>query len=175
MRTRMLIPVGLLVLGGLVAPACGGDDSSDTAAKTSDERTDSGNSDSGDSGSGSSDSGGSDSGSSSDSTLPDVGDITESIPGLENMGDCLDLAASYSSLYLEALGGADGAKDAQAKAKEMKSQLPDDLHDDIDVVADAIGEVADKGIVNGSDALSTSEYEDANTAITDYLTKECGG
>lgn len=172
MRLRLILPLALLAVASLVAPACSGDDEGDSAARTSEEResTDDG-------GAGGSDSGG-DSGTSGDSGSeesdgPDLGDITESVPGLENLGDCFDLATAYSSLYLQALSG--DAAEAQQKAEELKDQLPEELHDELDVVAAAIGEVAEEGPLGGSSALSTPEYQEADTAITDYLQQECGG
>lgn len=167
MRLRFFVPFALLALGALLAPACSGDDESDTAARTSEERDSSGEEDSGDT-----DSGGS---GSDESDIPDLDDITDSLPDMGDLEDCFQLAATYSSLYLEALGGEDGARDAQKKAEELKDQLPDGLHEDIDVVADAIGEVAEEGLLSGSAALETPEYQEADRAITDHLQEECGG
>jgi len=168
MRLRLLVPLTLFALGAVIAPACSsGDD--DTAASTSNDR----DSDA--------DSGGDSSGGSSgseDTTDPedfDLGDIPDEISGLGEMSDCFSLAATYGSLYFEALGGGDGAKGAEAKAEQMKEQLPESLHDDIDVIADAIGTVAEEGIINGSDALDTDEYNEANDAISKYFEQECDG
>lgn len=180
----------------VVAPACSAGEES---ARTSDERpaptttapgeertensTDEGAGDEGSSDEGSGDQGSGDQGSGdegsgdegSDLSIPDLDDLTETIPGLGELGDCMEIAAAYGSLYFEALGGADGAEEAQRKADELKSVLPEDLHDDIDVIADAIGEVAEQGIVDGSEALSSPEYQAADQAINDYLAEQCGG
>lgn len=183
MRPRHLLPITLLVLGALIAPACSSDDSTDTASSSSNERdsgADSGKSDkSGDSGD-SGDSGNSgDSGDSGDSganpdETPGLDDLTESIPGLEDMGDCITQATAFSSLYFETLGGGSGAEDAQKKAEELKKVLPEDLHDDIDVISKAIGEVAEEGLMSGTDALETEEYKAAEQAISKYFEEECG-
>jgi hypothetical protein len=170
MRLRFFVPLGLLALGALLAPACSGDDDGDTAARTSEERDSSGDGDSGDSDSSDSGDSGSD-----DTGIQDLDDLADELPDMGEFEDCFQLAATYSSLYLEALGGEDGARDAQNKAEELKDQLPDDLHDDIDVVADAIGEVAEEGLLSGSAALETPEYQEADQAITDHLEQECGG
>ena len=171
MRLRLILPLALLAVASLVAPGCSGDDDGDSAARTSEEResTD-GGAEGGDAGGDSGTSG--DSGS-EESDGPDLGDITDSVPGLENLGDCFDLATAYSSLYLQALSG--DAAEAQKQAEELKDQLPEELHDELDVVAAAIGEVAEEGPLGGSSALSTPEYRDADAAITDYLQQECGG
>jgi hypothetical protein len=86
----------------------------------------------------------------------------------------MEIAAAYGSLYFEALGGADGAEQAREKAEELKSVLPEDLHDDIDVVAETIGQVAEEGLFSGTDALSSPEYLEADQAITAYLDEQCG-
>ena len=108
MRLRLLVPLTLFALGAVIAPACSsGDD--DTAASTSNDR----DSDA--------DSGGDSSGGSSgseDTTDPedfDLGDIPDEIPGLGEMSDCFSLAATYGSLYFEALGGGDGAPGASSE------------------------------------------------------------
>lgn len=158
----------------MLLPACGGDDS---VEKTSEERTGTDEQSSGSEDEGSKeDDGGSGSGDEegSDNTIPDLDDLTESIPGLEQMSDCLEITAAYGSLYFEALGGADGAEAALQKAEELKSVLPEDLHDDIDVVADAIGQVAEEGLFSGSEALDSPEYHAADEAITEYLAEQCG-
>ncbi len=163
MRLRLALPIALLALGALLAPACSNDDGdSEAAARTSEERDTSGSSDSG-----SSDSG--------ETTIPDLDDITDSIPGLGDLEGCIGMATAYSSLYLEALGGEDGARDAQKTAEALKDELPSDLHDDIDVIADAIGQIAEEGLLNGSDAFETPEYKEADAAVTKYLQEECGG
>ncbi len=167
MRLRHLIPVLLLAFGALLVPACGGDDG-ETASATSDDT------ESTDSGSDSSDS------SDSDSTddIPDpseLDDLVDEIPGLDDeLGDCLSQAAAFSSLYFEALGGEDGAKEAQRKAEELKDLLPDDLHDDIDVISEAIGQVAEEGLLSGTDAMETDEFNTATDNINAYFEDECG-
>ena len=180
-RAVVLVPLIAVLGAGMLLPACGGDDSLE---KTSEDRAgtdeqssgaeNEGSTDSeGDSGSGDESDSGSEDG--SDDSIPDLDDLTESIPGLEQMGDCLEIAAAYGSLYFEALGGADGAEAALQKAEELKSVLPEDLYDDIDVVAEAIGEIAEEGLFSGSEALDSPEYQAADQAITEYLNEQCGG
>jgi hypothetical protein len=178
MRNRLLLPVALLALLSPVAVACS--DGGEIAARSSGERAaaDTGSEDSG-SGSGEPDGGTGEPGGGSEDPLElpdipdlpdDLGDITD---GLGEIGDCLEIAALYGSLYFEAIGGADGAAEAERKAEELKEVLPADLADEIDVIAEAIGRVATEGIT--SDALGTPEYEAADEAIADYLTSACEG
>jgi hypothetical protein len=186
----LLIPAAMLVVTAPLLVGCGG--SEQAAEKTSEPRLkpdpdesagnegESGSGSSGEDQGGSSEEGSGDSGESggsgeSDDSIPDLDDLTESVPGLEEMGDCMEIAAAYGSLYFEALGGADGAAQAQEKAEDLKSVLPEDLHDDIDVVAEAIGTVAEEGLFSGTDALSSPEYLAADEAITAYLDEQCGG
>ncbi len=175
MRARHLIPIALLALGTLIAPACSSEGSSDTASGSSNDRVTNsdanGSSDTGDSGDSGTDQG--DSGSNPDE-VPGLDDLAEGIPGLENMDDCITQAAAFGSLYVEALGGENGAKDAQRKAEGLKEVLPDDLHDEIDVISDAIGQVAEEGLFSGTDALDTEEYQNAQEAISKYFDEECG-
>lgn len=187
LRSTLLVPAVLLATGAPLLVGCGG--SEEAAEKTSETRPEasshSGTSSADDpaaeedgsggsgEGTGEEDAGGS---SEDDSTsIPDLDDLTESIPGLGELGDCMEIAAAYGSLYFEALGGADGAEQAQEKAEELKSVLPEDLHDDIDVVAETIGQVAEEGLFSGTDALSSPEYLEADQAITAYLDEQCGG
>lgn len=165
MRLRHLLPITLLAVGALIAPACSGDDSSDTASGSSNDR------DTASPTTGSSDSNDSE----NPGDVPGLDDLTESIPGLGDMGDCINQAAAFSSLYFEALGGEGGAKEAQKKAEELKQSLPSDLHDDLDVISEAIGKVADEGLLSGTDALDTEEYKKAEEAISKYFQEECGG
>jgi hypothetical protein len=185
LRSALLVPALLLAAGVPLLVGCGGGD--EAAEKTSETRPDAdgeagtsgedpagGEEGDGDEeGNGDEDAGGS---SEDESTsIPDLDDLTESIPGLGELGDCMEIAAAYGSLYFEALGGADGAEQAQEKAEELKSVLPEDLHDDIDIVAETIGQVAEEGLFSGSDALSSPEYLEADQAITAYLDEQCGG
>lgn len=166
MKTRLVAAVALVAIVGLAAPACSGDDTVESGAqKTSEPREQSSD------GSGGSDSG-SDSGSdggSSDSTLPDFGDVAG------DMGDCLDAAGVYFTLALTAIQGEEGATKAQQQAEELKAQLPEDLQDDIDVVADTFGKIAQEGFLDGAGELNDPEFTAANQNITDYLQTTCSG
>jgi len=163
MKTRLVATAALLALVGLAAPACSGDDTVDSGAqKTSDPREQSSDR------SGGSDNG-SDGGSSSDSTMPDFGDVAG------DMGDCLDAAGVYFTLALTAIQGEEGAAKAQQQAEELKAQLPEDLQDDIDVVADTFGKIAQEGFLDGAGELNDPEFTAANQNITDYLQSTCSG
>ena len=158
MKTRLVAAAALVAIVGLAAPACSGDDTVESGAqKTSEPREQS-----------SDGSGGSDGGS-SDSTLPDFGDVAG------DMGDCLDAAGVYFTLALTAIQGEEGATKAQQQAEELKAQLPEDLQDDIDVVADTFGKIAQEGFLDGAGELNDPEFTAANQNITDYLQTTCSG
>lgn len=171
MRARWMAVVALLAAVAVAAPACGGDDSTTTAEKSSGSRSTTteraSESDPSDSGS---DSGSSDSSSDSGTsdTLPDMSDMGA-------LGDCLQVASTWAGLALSALGSPEDAKKARDQAEELKSSLPADLHDDLDTVAEAYATVAEKGLIEGADALDTPEFNKANKNIEAYLDKTCSG
>lgn len=175
MRLRHFLPIALLGIGALLAPACSSDDGSEAASTESNER-DSNERDPEGGTSGDTDSDtGTDPG---EGTMPDPGDLPaglEDIPGMpEDFGDCISQAAAFSSLYFEALSGEGGAENAQRKAEALKEQLPDELHGDIEVISEAIGQVAEDGLLSGSDAMESDEYEAAADNISAYFDKKCG-
>lgn len=184
-RSALLFPLLLALTGAWLLAGCG--DDGDQAARTSDERpssdadsttresTDQDEQGSDDPEPGDSGDPGDNGETDSDSSIPGLDDLEEAIPPLGELGDCLEIAAAYGSLYFEALGGGEGADNAKEKAEELKEVLPEDLHDDIDVIAAAIGQVAEEGLFNGSEALDTPEYQTADEAITSYLNEQCDG
>lgn len=149
--------VAATLLVALVAPACGGDDeTAETGAeKSSEERRTTTTAEDSEDG--------------SEGTIPDFGDE------LGDVGDCLEAAAAYASLALSALSSEDGAAEAQKQAEALKDQLPEELHDEIDVVAEAFGKVSSEGLIEGAEALDSPEFNKANGAIEEYFTETCGG
>ena len=107
-----------------------------------------------------------------DSTIPSLDDLD--LEGLgEQFGDCMSVSMAYAGLAMSAMGGEEGAKAAQEAAAAMKGELPKELHDDLAVVAEAFGTVAKEGIMAGSEALDSPEFEKADKNITDYLDEAC--
>lgn len=157
MRSKFMAVAALLAVFAVAAPACGGDDE-EPASASSDQRETATTADSGDSGS---------EGDGGDTSVPDLSD-------LGNMGECLEIAGTWANIALAALGGPEDAERAREQAEDLKSSLPEDLHDDIDTVADGFATVAEEGIMN-SEALESPEFEKANDAIDQYLTETCGG
>ena len=55
----------------------------------------------------------------------------------------------------------------------LADELPEDLQDDLAVVADAFGAIAEEGVVDGGSELTTSEFREANQNILGYLRDDC--
>src|SRR4051794_20125738 len=174
MRSRVMATLVVVCLTGFLA-GCG-DDSEGASGGNSTKELESTPA-SGDSGSGS----GSDSGSSdtTDMSIPDLHDLEDlaggSIPDFGDLGDCMQQATAYASLAMSALGGDDSGKSAENALKEMKSSLPDDLKDDIEVLADAYKKVAKDGFIKGGEAMDTPEFQKADDPISAYFEETCGG
>jgi hypothetical protein len=58
---------------------------------------------------------------------------------------------------------------------ELRQQVPDELQDELDVVAATLEEAGDGGFFDATDALSDPEFNEANDAIAAWITAECGG
>ena len=157
MKSRLVLAGVVVALVAVVVSGCSSDNTVESgSAKTSDSRPRSSGSDG--SGSGT-----------TDTTIPDLGDVAGSL------GDCMGVAGTYASLALNVLDGEDGAKKAQKDAESLKSKLPADLADDIDVVADTFGRIAQKGVLSGASELDDPAFTKANDNITKYLQTQCGG
>ena len=177
MRRFVLLPLVLLASGALVVTGCSDDDGSSQ---------DSGSSES--SGADTADGSGSEPGGSDDpGSVPDEIDamlddaqasvtslLDEADGAIEGVSECVDLSIAFGKLQAAALGGGDGADQAQSAAEDLKALVPEDLGDDIDVIADAVGTISAEGLTNGGTALSTPEYEAAMNELTTYVESECG-
>jgi hypothetical protein len=69
--------------------------------------------------------------------------------------------------------GKDAAASAQKALDDLATKLPADLQGDLAVVADAFGQIAAKGVVDGASALTSSEFVTANEHILGYLRDDC--
>ena len=160
MKSRLIAGALLLGLVALVVPACSDGNTVESGSEKTSETRPGGSSSKG---------GGSKDGGSSDTSIPDLGSVAGS------MGSCMEVAGAYASLALGALGGPEGAKKSQQQAEQLKQKLPAELADDIDVVAQTFGKIADQGFLDGAGALNDPEFTKANRNITDYLQTTCSG
>jgi len=160
MKSPLIAGAVLLGVIALAVPACSdGNSVGSGSQKTSETRPEGSSS----GGSGSSDGG------TTATTLPDLGSVGGQV------GECMQVVATYTSLALGVVDGPDGAKKAQQEAEALKSKLPPELADDIDVVSATFGRIADKGILDGLSGLDDPAFTEANQNITDYLQKNCVG
>ena len=153
MNKSLSLILALVFALGLLGAACGGsDDSSSTTA--------------GDTGNG----------------PPDTAELDEAIKELEenldylpeNLADCAEISTRWASLNLDTLGGG-SSESIEEDSDALKALLPDDLHDDVDVISANMAKVADEGIVAAADDLDSEESSAANDAISDYLAETCAG
>jgi hypothetical protein len=89
-------------------------------------------------------------------------------------GKCLTSAATFLGLQLLALSGEDKARDAAAQVAKLKTELPDSLHDEVDLVATTFAALADKGVRAGADQLQDPRVKAAIAAIAAEITRTCG-
>jgi hypothetical protein len=176
MRRFFLLSLVLLVSGTLVATGCSDDGSSQDSASSESPRADTTD------GAGSESGGSDEPGSLQDEIDSMLDDAQESVTSLldeadgaiDGVSECVDMSIAFGKLQAAALGGGEGADQAQSAAEDLKALVPTDLGDDIDVIADAVGTISSEGLTNGATALSTPEYEAAMNELTTYIESECG-
>jgi hypothetical protein len=86
---------------------------------------------------------------------------------------CGEILRAYGNLAATAIQGEDAAANAQETLEGLADELPEDLQDDLTVIADAFGTIADEGVVQGASALITSKFREANENILGYLRDDC--
>ena len=89
------------------------------------------------------------------------------------LADCGEILKAYGQLATTALKGKDAATSAEKTLDDLATKLPADLQADLAVVADAFGQIAAKGVVDGASALTSSEFVKANEHILGYLRDDC--
>jgi hypothetical protein len=89
------------------------------------------------------------------------------------VADCAEILKAYANLAVTALKGKDAAASARDTLNGLKSKLPSELQGDLTVVADAFGNIAENGVVEGSSALTSSDFVEANKSILTYLRDDC--
>jgi hypothetical protein len=89
------------------------------------------------------------------------------------LSDCATILKTYLSLATTAVKGQDAAASAQKTLNGIKSELPTSLQNDLAVVANAFGAIAEQGVANGLQALTTTEFKTANENILRFLRNDC--
>jgi hypothetical protein len=112
-------------------------------------------------------------GGSSDDGSSEGGD-TDLIPGEGRFEDCLEVGMTYAGIYLSALGLAteEDRKQLEQTVEDIKGKVPEDIKDDLQVVADGIAEA--DGLTGISEFFETDEYKQADENIQRYLEETCG-
>lgn len=109
---------------------------------------------------------------STDDTSADDGDDSSSGVPL-SFEDCLEVSLTYAGIYLSTLSFDESAKtELEAAIDEIGGKVPDDIKDDLQVIADGIAESND--FVEISEFFETDEYKEADANITEYLDEVCG-
>lgn len=93
--------------------------------------------------------------------------------GSGGVARCGEILRAYGSLAATAIQGVDAAANARDTLEGLAGELPEDLQDDLTVVADAFGAIAEEGVVQGASALATTEFREANENILGYLRDDC--
>jgi hypothetical protein len=89
------------------------------------------------------------------------------------VADCGQILKTYGQLATTALKGRDAAASAEQTLAGIANELPADLQGDLAVVADAFGQIASKGVIDGASALTSSAFVTANRHILGYLRDDC--
>jgi len=180
---KLRVPVAALVALALTLSACGGDDGdaldqvrdeADQIEDVSDDRgTDDSSSDAVDD-------------ATDDSSSDDSGDSTglDDLPDMGELGDCLAVSMTYASLGLASLSGFMGGeelsdadlKELQKAIDELRGELPKELKDDFEVVAEVYGKGAKEGFMSSDfqKALESDKFTKADANIQKYLEEICG-
>jgi hypothetical protein len=96
------------------------------------------------------------------------------LSNLGGLGNCLEIGAAYASVHLNALGAGDEQTRAELEKTldQLKGELPDDIRDDLQVIADGIAR--SKNLVEVGEFFDSEEYTKANANIERYINEQCG-
>jgi hypothetical protein len=100
-------------------------------------------------------------------TIPDMGSVVGPV------GSCLSDAAKFTNLVQGVLQGGEGAKRSQEAAEQLKAELPADLQDDAEVVAQKFGEIAARGGTLTEADVDDPAYAAATDALRQYFARNC--
>ncbi len=89
-------------------------------------------------------------------------------------GECLELLMKYAELMASSFGALPGSNGRDAVVDELRAALPENLHDDLQVVADALESLEHDGFA-GATALADPAFLEANDAIVAWLQSSCDG
>lgn len=86
---------------------------------------------------------------------------------------CLSVGTAYLTLIVTAFGGEDLQGEVDRVMAELRDTLPEDLQDDIDVVADTWSRLGDGGILSNPEVLDEPAYVEADANIQAWIEANC--
>jgi hypothetical protein len=95
--------------------------------------------------------------------------------GLGDLGDCATVGLAYSQLIAVAYTSDNADAEIDKVLGELQAKAPKDLQDDLDLVAQTLKETAGGDFLEATNALSDPEFVQANEAIINWISSECGG
>ncbi len=99
--------------------------------------------------------------------VPNVGNVDEIT---NDAAKCTELATTYATLFTTVAVDGDTAK-VTTEIDKIKGQVPDSVKANLTTLGEGLAKA--EGQVAVAQYLSSSEFTQANEAITTYLTAEC--
>jgi hypothetical protein len=98
---------------------------------------------------------------------------TTNVPGLGDLGDCLEVSLAYASLFLGATFATDDQKaELEQQLDEIKGKVPADIQDDMATISQGLADA--NGFAEYGQFLDSQEFKDANANIERYFEQTCG-
>jgi len=115
--------------------------------------------------------------------VPDLGDLEDELgaqfddltEGLDDLSDCAALGLAYGELVVIAFTAQDPGPEIDAVIKEVQDRIPDELQDELRIVADTLTEAGAGGLLDATGALSDPAFAQANEAISNWIGAQCAG
>ncbi|HBX76005.1 MAG TPA: hypothetical protein DEG43_00025 [Acidimicrobiaceae bacterium] len=103
-------------------------------------------------------------------TFPDLENIP--LPDLGDLDACLELTSQLALLQLSGVGD-DTSVDIDKIEQQIKELVPEDLRDEVEVIADGAREMKDEGIIKAGTVMNRKEFVQASEALYNYATTSC--
>ena len=95
------------------------------------------------------------------------------IPGLGDLGDCLEVSLAYASIFITAtFANDDQMNELEQQLDEIKGKVPADIQDDLDVISQGMADA--DGIAGVGEFLDSDEFKEADANIQQYFEESCG-
>ncbi|KLR61414.1 hypothetical protein IMCC26207_108255 [Actinobacteria bacterium IMCC26207] len=111
--------------------------------------------------------------------LGDLGDLGNQLQdfaaGLGDLSNCASLGLAYSQLIAVAYTSDNADAEIDQVLGELQSKAPEDLQDELELVAQTLKDAAGGDFLESTNALSDPEFMKANEAVVTWISTECGG